>query len=209
MKVVVIGANGDVGEHVVRKLAEKNIESLAVVANENQIEDLKKLGAANAVVYDEQNLLSHLQSSDAVIYLTGVNPKKHTSKTVMVDHQSVSDTIQLAHKSGVKRFVMMSAVKAEESENDQSRTIAAKDLPEDMLKGANFIYTVVRPGQLTDKPGTKMVHATSKIHDRSAEIPREDAAEVLVESLENEAVFNKTIEVSSGDTPIHDALNLF
>ncbi|MBT2688802.1 NAD(P)H-binding protein [Bacillus sp. ISL-47] len=208
MKVIVIGANGDVGEHVVRKLSEKNIESLAVVATENQIEDLKKLGASNAVVYDEQNLLSHLQSSDAVIYLTGVNPKKHTSKTVMVDHQSVSDTIQLAQESGVKRFVMMSAVKAEESENETSRKIAAKDLPEDILKSANLVYTVIRPGQLTDNPGTELIEVKNRIHDKTAEIPREDVAALLVASLDHEAVFNKTIEVSSGDTPIHDALNL-
>ncbi|GLB59883.1 NAD(P)H-binding protein [Cytobacillus sp. NCCP-133] len=209
MKAVVIGANSDVGEHVIKKLAEKNIESIAVVANEVQMEDYIKLGANDAVLYDEQILLSRLQIADAAIYLTGVNPKKHTSKTVLVDHQSVSDTIQWAQESGVKRFVMMSAVKAEEGENDSSRTIAAKDLPEDMLKNANLIYTVVRPAQLTDHPGTGLVQAINKIHDKTAEIPREDAAAILVESLNYKAVFNKTIEVSSGDTPIKDALNLF
>lgn len=57
MKVIVIGANGDVGEHVIRKLAEKKLEALAVAANENQIEDLVKLGASHAVVYDEQKLI--------------------------------------------------------------------------------------------------------------------------------------------------------
>ena len=209
MKVIVIGANGDVGELVIRKLADRKHEALAVVANENQMEDLIKLGAAQAIVYDEEKLIPYLQASDAVIYLTGVNPKKHTGKTVMVDHQSISDIIQLAQKSNVRRFVMMSAVKAEESETDPSRKIAAKDLPEDMLKTANLVYTVVRIGQLTDNPGNGTITLSEKIHDRKAEIPREDAAEVLVESLNQEAVFHSTIEAASGDTPISEALSQF
>lgn len=80
MKVIVIGANGDVGEHVIRKLAERKLEALAVAANENQIEDLVKLGAAHAIVYDEQKLIPYLETSDAVIYLTGVNPKNIRAK---------------------------------------------------------------------------------------------------------------------------------
>lgn len=209
MKVIVIGANGDVGELVIRKLADRKHEALAVAANENQMEDLIKLGAAQAIVYDQEKLIPYLQASDAVIYLTGVNPKKHTGKTVMVNHQSISDIIQLAQKSNVRRFVMMSAVKAEESETDPSRKIAAKDLPEDMLKAADLVYTVVRIGQLTDNPGNGTITLSEKIHDRKAEIPREDAAEVLVESLDQEAVFHSTIEAASGDTPISEALSQF
>ncbi|KAF0820531.1 oxidoreductase ylbE [Bacillus sp. ZZV12-4809] len=209
MKVIVIGANGDVGEQVIRKLAERKHEALAVAANENQIEDLVKLGAAEAIVYDEEELIPYLQASDAVIYLTGVNPKKHTGKTVMVDHQSISDIIRLAQKTNVRRFVMLSAVKAEERETDRSRKIAAKDLPEDMLKAANLVYTVIRIGQLTDNPGNGTITLSEKIHDRSAEIPREDAAEVLVESLDKEAAFHTIIEAASGDTPISTALSKF
>ncbi|MBG9547611.1 NAD(P)H-binding protein [Cytobacillus firmus] len=209
MKVIVIGANGDVGELVIRKLADRKHEALAVAANENQMEDLIKMGAVQAIVYDEEKLIPYLQASDAVIYLTGVNPKKHTGKTVMVNHQSISDIIQLAQKSNVRRFVMMSAVKAEESETDPSRKIAAKDLPEDMLKAADLVYTVVRIGQLTDNPGNGTITLSEKIHDRKAEIPREDAAEVLVESLDQEAVFHSTIEAASGDTPISEALSQF
>ncbi|NUH84006.1 NAD(P)H-binding protein [Bacillus firmus] len=209
MKVIVIGANGDVGELVIRKLADRKHEALAVAANENQMEDLIKMGAVQAIVYDEEKLIPYLQASDAVIYLTGVNPKKHTGKTVMVNHQSISDIIQLAQKSNGRRFVMMSAVKAEESETDPSRKIAAKDLPEDMLKAADLVYTVVRIGQLTDNPGNGTITLSEKIHDRKAEIPREDAAEVLVESLDQEAVFHSTIEAASGDTPISEALSQF
>ena len=104
---------------------------------------------------------------------------------------------------------MMSAVKAEESETDPSRKIAAKDLPEDMLKAANLVYTVIRIGQLTDNPGNGTITLSKKIHDRKAEIPREDAAEVLVESLDQEAIFHSTIEAASGDTPISEALSQF
>jgi putative NADH-flavin reductase len=48
MKVVVIGAHSGVGEHVIKELMERDHQSLAVVGNENQLEDLKLRGAVRS-----------------------------------------------------------------------------------------------------------------------------------------------------------------
>ncbi|WNF23755.1 NAD(P)H-binding protein [Mesobacillus jeotgali] len=207
MKVIVIGAHSSVGEFVVSKLMENGYTSCAVVSDENQIDLLKKRGATEVVLYEERILPTLFQGYDAAIYLTGTNPRAQTGRTVMVDHESVIETVKEAEKQGVKRFVMMSAIMANEAEGDDSREIGAKEMPDELLRQSNLTYTIVQPGALTDKPGHGKVSAAETLDSNELEISNEDIAEVLVISLENEAAFNKTFEVAEGDTVITKALS--
>ena len=207
MKVIVIGANSSVGEFVVSKLMENGYASCAVVSDENQIDLLKKRGATEVVLYDERILPTIFQGYDAAIYLTGINPKSKTGRTVMVDHESVIETVKEAEQQGVKRFVMMSAIMANEAAGDDSREIGAKEMPDEMLRQSKLTYTIVQPGAFTDKPGNGKISAAETLDSNELEISHEDIAEVLVMSLETEAAFNKTFEVAEGDTVITKALS--
>ncbi|ESU32259.1 hypothetical protein G3A_12405 [Bacillus sp. 17376] len=206
MKVIVIGAHSSIGEFVVSKLMGNGYTSCAVVSSENQIELLKKRGATEAVLYEETILPTLFQGYDAAIYLTGINPKARAGRTVMVDHESVIETVKEAEKQGVKRFVMMSAIMANEAAGDDSREIGAKEMPDELLRQSNLTYTIIQPGALTDKPGDGKISAAETLDSNELEISREDMAEVLVVSLETEAAFNKTFEVASGDTAVNKAL---
>lgn len=207
MKVIVFGAHGSVGEHVVSKLLKNGYTSCAVTGNENQIDLLKKRGAAKVEVYEESLLPTLFNGYDAAIYLTGISPKGPSGRTVMVDHQSIIETVKEAERQGVKRFVMLSAVTANEAVGDESREIAAKEMPDELLRQSKLTYTVVQSGMLTDKPGTGKITAAVTLDSAELEIPREDLAEVLVQSLETEAAFNKTFEVAEGDTAVSKALD--
>jgi uncharacterized protein YbjT (DUF2867 family) len=72
------------------------------------------------------------------------------------------------------------------------------------LVASGLDYTIVRPGFLTDDPGTARVTAGPDVE--RAEIPREDVAAVLVGALDQPRTIGKTFVVVSGDTPIPDAL---
>ncbi|WP_176167233.1 NAD(P)H-binding protein [Mesobacillus jeotgali] len=207
MRVVVFGAHSSVGEHVVSKLQKNGYTSCAVAGNSNQTDLLKKRGATDVVIYDEGLLATLFKGYDAVIYLTGISPKGQTGKTVMVDHQSVIETVKEAEKQGVRRFVMMSAVMANEAAGDESREIGAKEMPDELIRQSKLIYTVVQPGDVTAKPGHGKISAAVTLNGKDAEISGEDLAEVLVMSLESESTFNKTFEVSEGDTVISKALS--
>lgn len=207
MKVIVIGAHSSVGEFVVSKLMENGYTSCAVVSDENQMDLIKKRGATEVVLYEERILPTLFNGYDAVIYLTGVNPKAKTGRTVMIDHESVIETVKEAEKQGVKRFVMMSAIMANEAAGDDSREIGAKEMPDELLRQSNLTYTIVQPGAFTDKPGNGKISAAETLDSNELEISHEDIAEVLVISLETEAAFNKTFEVAEGDTVITKALS--
>ena len=64
--------------------------------------------------------------------------------------------------------------------------------------------TIVRPGLLTNDPGTGRVTIADSTGRGS--IPREDVASVLVAVLDNPGTSGQTFEVISGDTPIAEAV---
>lgn len=206
MKVIVFGAHSAVGEFVVSKLRENRYVSCAVVGNANQMELLEKRGADQVAVYEAHTLRSLFQGYDAAIFLTGISPKAQTGRTVMVDHQSVIETVKEAERQGVRRFVMMSPISANEAVGDESREIAAKEMPDEFLRQSGLTYTVVQPGKLNDKPGDGKISAAITLASDNLEISKEDLAEVLVKSLESKNTFNITFEVSEGGTMIEKAL---
>jgi uncharacterized protein YbjT (DUF2867 family) len=80
---------------------------------------------------------------------------------------------------------------------------AKRDADERVLE-SGLSYTIVRPGGLTDDPGTGLVMVGTGV-DRG-EIPREDVAATLVAVLETPSSVGKVFELVSGDTPIEDAV---
>jgi uncharacterized protein YbjT (DUF2867 family) len=206
LKVIVFGAHSAVGEFVISKLREYGYPSCAVVGNQNQMELLMNRGADEVVVYEENSIQNLFRSYEAAIFLTGISPKAQTGKTVMVDHQSVIETVKEAERQGVKRFVMLSPVSANEAVGDESREIAAKEMPDEFLRQSTLTYTVVQPGTLNDKPGEGKIAAAVTLDSNTLEISREDLAEVLVTALNSESTYNKTFEVGAGETPITKAL---
>ena len=62
----------------------------------------------------------------------------------------------------------------------------------------------MRPGGLTDDPGTGLVKVGTDLE--RGEIPREDVAATLVAVLETPSSVGKTFELVSGETPIEEAV---
>ena len=65
-------------------------------------------------------------------------------------------------------------------------------------------WTIVRPGTLTDYPGTGRVLAGSNVPGGS--IPREDVAATIAALLESGAASRTQFDLVSGDDPIAEAL---
>jgi uncharacterized protein YbjT (DUF2867 family) len=66
-------------------------------------------------------------------------------------------------------------------------------------------YTIVRPGGLTDEPGTGLVELAPSL-DHSGSIPREDVASVLVECLSADNTIGKDFDLLDGVTPVAEAV---
>jgi uncharacterized protein YbjT (DUF2867 family) len=203
MRVFVFGS-GEAGGHVLRQLAAKGHEAVAVAENENRAEELKMLGAAEVMVSKDGSFIKAIAGCEAMIYIAGSSPASGEDQDILVDHGTVLDSIKGAQQQGVERIVYLSPVRVGESE--ESEKTGAKDKPEEWIKEGGLAYTIIRPAKMVSKPGKGMIKAAKTFAASTGEIPYEDVAAILVEALGNRAAFNKAFEITAGDTSIKEAL---
>jgi uncharacterized protein YbjT (DUF2867 family) len=111
-------------------------------------------------------------------------------------------------EAGVRRYVMVSAISAgrpEEWSEAMRPYYEAKAGADERLMASGLDYTIVRPGGLTDDPGTGRVTVGTGLG--YGNIPRDDVAAVLLAALETPGSIGKTFELVAGDTPIEDAVS--
>jgi uncharacterized protein YbjT (DUF2867 family) len=73
------------------------------------------------------------------------------------------------------------------------------------LQESGLDYTIVRPGSLTDDPGTGLITASTTMGGRGS-VPRDDVAATLYAVLQMDNTIGKTFELFGGETPIEEAL---
>ena len=115
--------------------------------------------------------------------------------------------IEAAQAAGVRRYVMVSSIGADDpsSASEAMRPyIQAKAEADAALVASGLDWTIVRPGMLTNEPGTARVAVGERLE--RAEVTRDDVAAVLVGVLDEPRTIGRTFVVVSGDTPIPDAL---
>ena len=72
------------------------------------------------------------------------------------------------------------------------------------MRDRDLDWTIVRPGGLTDDPGTGRVRIAASTG--RGQVPRADVAAVLAACLGEPATIGAQFELVSGDTPIAEAL---
>lgn len=209
MHVLIAGANGQIGQHLLREMADSDHEARAMIRHPEQGPELQQLGATETVVGDlEQDCSEAMKGCDVVIFAAGSGPHTGPDKTTDVDQDGAIRLIDTAKENGIKRFIIVSSMGAEEPENGPKKLqhyLKAKHNADEHLKKSGLNYTIVRPGQLTNDEGTGKV-AVSARHENVGKISRQDVGRVLLAVLDADTTVNQIFEVISGDTPIADAL---
>ncbi|MBM7586222.1 uncharacterized protein YbjT (DUF2867 family) [Bacillus pakistanensis] len=210
MHVLVIGANGTTGKHIVEKLSNSSQHIVrAMIRKMEQAKDMEALGARPIVADLEQDFSYALEDVNAVIFAAGSGSKTGPEKTTAVDEQGAIKAIDFAKEKGIERFVMLSSMGADlplQGPKGLQHYLEAKQKADQHLLTSGLNFTIVRPGRLTDDRGIGKIIAAPSIEDKSGSISREDVAEVLVEVLLIESVYHQTFEILGGSIPIKEAL---
>ncbi|KAF6567733.1 SDR family oxidoreductase [Paenibacillus sp. EKM202P] len=211
MNVLVIGANGKVGKHLVRLLGQHAAHRVkALIRKPDQAEALERLGAETVVADLEGTvgeIAAAIQGSDAVVFTAGSGGNTGADKTLLIDLDGAVKAMEAAEQAGIRRFIMVSALYAENREQWPESIkpyYVAKHYADRLLEASNLDYTILRPGGLTDDAGTGKVATGEDLTSHT--ISREDVAATVVAALEEKQTYHRAIDLVSGSTPIAEAI---
>ncbi|MCG2580277.1 MAG: SDR family oxidoreductase [Marinobacter sp.] len=209
MHVFIAGANGQIGQYLLREMADSGHEARALIRHPGQGPELQQLGATETVLGDlEHDCSEAMRGCDAVIFTAGSGPHTGPDKTIDVDQDGAIRLVDTARAMGIKRFIMVSSMRAEEPEKGPEKIrhyLWAKHNADEHLKNSGLNYTIVRPGRLTDDDGTGKVAVNARLEEFGM-IPRQDVARVLMAVLDADNTADCVFDVVSGDTPVREAL---
>ncbi|HMG41568.1 MAG TPA: SDR family oxidoreductase [Acidimicrobiales bacterium] len=213
MQIVVAGGHGQIALRVERQLAEAGHVALGIVRNPQHVDDVRATGAEALVLDLEdarvEDVAGHLDGVDAVLFAAGAGPGSGVARKDTVDRGASALLADAAEQAGVGRFVQISSMGAGApprpgTDETFAAYLQAKTAAEDDLRRRNLGWTVLRPGGLTNAPGTGRVRLAPSVP--RGQISRDDVATVLTALLTGSRGIRQTLELVSGDTPIDDAV---
>ena len=214
MRVIIAGGHGKIALILERLLSQRGDSVAGFIRNPDHAADLQAAGA-EALVVDLENasvdeVAAHLQGADAVVFAAGAGPGSGAARKETVDRDAAILLADAAEAANVRRCLMISPTGADANAADVrdpvfTAYLRAKGAADDYVRArAALDSTIVRPGHLTNDPGTGRV----EIADRTlrGNIPREDVAAVLIAVLDTPGTAGQTFEVIAGDIPIAEAV---
>jgi uncharacterized protein YbjT (DUF2867 family) len=210
MDVLVAGGHGKIALRLLRLLAAEGHRARGLIRKPEQAADLEALGA-EAVLGDleaDASLAGYVEGADVVVFAAGAGPGSGPERKRTVDLGGAVKLADAALAVGVRRYVMISSIGADRPEaasGGMRPYIKAKAEADQYLMASGLEYTIVRPGSLTDDPGTGRVRLHTELGGRG-EVPRDDVAAVVAKVLDAPNTIGVTFEVFSGDLVVDEAV---
>lgn len=202
-KILVVGANGTTGKEIVNLLNQSQyFEPYAMVRKPEQEEQFKSKGIKTILADLEEDVSNTTKGMDKVIFAAGSGGKKVKE----VDENGAKKIIDASKKDGIKKFVMLSSMGADQPEEagQLKDYLKAKHNADVYLKDSGLNYAIVRPGSLNNNKLSNKIELSKKLNKRG-EISRSDVAQVLARVANDDVANNETFEIIDGSTLIADA----
>jgi len=211
MDVVVAGGHGQIALRLERLLAARGDSARGLVRNPDHFDDVSAAGAQPVLADLESDIDVGpvIAGADAIVFAAGAGPGSGETRKRTMDLGGAVKLIEAAKAAGIRRYVIVSSMGADHPERASGTFgayLAAKSKADNALRASGLDYTVVRPGGLTDDPGTGTVDVSERL-GRRGQIPRDDVAAALVAVLDAPNTIGKTFEILSGATPVDEAIN--
>ncbi len=210
MDVVVAGGHGQIALRLLRLLAERGDRARGLVRNRDHFADIEAAGAEPVFcdMESETHLEQFIRGADALVFAAGAGPGSGAARKKTVDLGAALKLIEAARKEGTGHWVMVSAINTPRPERwaeEMRPYYEAKAEADRALEESGLPYTIVRPGRLTDDPGSGLVSIGDDLG--RDDVPRDDVAAVLAAVLAApELTRGRSFDLLAGETPIDEAL---
>ena len=201
-RVAVVGGHGKVAQLLHPLLVGAGHTPVALVRNEAHRDDLDALGAEVRVLDIEQEpsfeFARVFAGCRAVVFAAGAGADGRVERKRTVDLEGSLKSIEACKLVGIKRFVQISAMAVDDPIPEDASAvwrayIEAKRAADQALRGSQLDWTILRPGWLSDDPGTRRVLIGRDVPE--GDIPRADVAAVVAAVLENDGTIGRQWEL--------------
>jgi len=222
-RVVIVGGHGRIALLTAPKLIDAGYEVHSLIRNPEHQADVADTGAEPVVLNIEQAdvdaLAKAFEGAAAVVFSAGAgggNP----ARTHAVDYEAALRTMQAAEQAGVRRYIMVSYVRAAvdvdriDPESSFYPYAKAKHDADAHLRSTTLDFTILGPGSLTMDPATGTILLVDEngepddgaLSDAHKVTSRENVAEVIVHCVRNRAGIGGTYNFYDGSAPIAEAI---
>jgi len=186
MKILIAGATGQTGVRLVKELCKRGHEPIALVRSSSDTSELPdnietRLG--DLADLDE----GVTEGCEVVIFAAGSGGGTSEEMTDKIDRDGAIRLIELAEKSDVRRFVMLSTVGAgdPDPDSDLAHYLEAKHAADERLKKSDLEIAILRPVSLTEEGPTGNVQLGQDV-DPQGKAARGDVAVLLADAAEKD-----------------------
>jgi putative NADH-flavin reductase len=199
MKLLILGATGSVGKHIVSQALERDYEVTALVRNPDKITDSRVRVIAGAL--DAATLETAVAGQDAVIFALGTKPG---ATTLFSD--STRTLLAAMQKQLVRRIVVITGIGSGDSKGHGGflydcivyplvtrKIYEDKDRQEAFLKASDRDWVIVRPAAFTNGPLTRTWRATDDLRGVTIKwISRADVASFVLDQVTSDEWLRRT-----------------
>ncbi len=210
MRIVIAGAHGQIGLRLVRLLAARADEVVGLVRNPRHAADIEAAGGTPVVCDLEhastEAVAKAAGAADVAVFAAGAGPGSGAERKMTMDRDGAIKLLE-ATAASAARYVVVSSVGAESppTGNEVFQVyLRAKAEADAAVTTSDRAWVIVRPGPLTDEPGTGRVRIGTDPF--RAAVTRDDVAAVLAAIVSGSSLDRTILYLANGDTAIEDAL---
>jgi uncharacterized protein YbjT (DUF2867 family) len=212
MVVAVAGAHGKIALRLIALLTAGDQQVIGLIRNPDHVADVEARGASAVVCDLEQagveEIAAAISGADAAVFAAGAGPGSSAARKLSMDRDGAIKLLEASRQVGASRYLIVSAVGAENPPDDEqvfSVYLRAKAEADQAVMASDREWTIVRPGGLTDDPGTGCVQLEADPF--RGQIPRDDVATVLARLLDDPRASRRLLYLNGGETPIDEAVD--
>ncbi|BCJ27665.1 SDR family oxidoreductase [Actinocatenispora sera] len=215
MRVVVAGGHGKIALRLTRQLVARSEAVVGLIRNPDQADELRELGAHPVVLDLEsatpEQVAEQVRHADAVVFAAGAGAGSGAERKQTMDRNGAILLADAARLAGVQRYLLVSSMGAGAPPRPGTDEVFAAyqrakgEAEEELRHRQDLALTILRPGRLTDDPGTGRVRLAPEVEP--GEVTRDDVAWVLAALLDEPDTAGLTLELVGGGASIAQAVS--
>jgi nucleoside-diphosphate-sugar epimerase len=210
MRIVIAGAHGQIGLRLVALLTARGDEVVGLIRNPGHAAEIEAAGGTPVVCDLEHASTDEVAqaagAAGVAVFAAGAGAGSGAERKLTMDRDGAIKLLQATEASSA-RYVMVSSVGAESppSGDDVFEVyLRAKAEADAAVVASARPWVIVRPGPLTDDPGTGRVRLGTDPFREA--VTRDDVAAVLAAIIADPALDHTIVYLANGEAPIEQAL---